>query len=137
MFLGIIKNQTARPGEAADPDATSNLTLAEATAANIDKTKPPEAKKVDVGTVAALGVAFGAIGTFLAAIAGWVTKTIDGGPFMVIGALVGIIAIISGPSMIIAWLKLRQRTIGPILDANGWAVNGRVKVNIPLGTSLT
>jgi len=39
--------------------------------------------------------------------------------------------------MIIAWLKLRQRNLGPILDANGWAVNGRVKINIPFGGSLT
>jgi hypothetical protein len=39
--------------------------------------------------------------------------------------------------MLIAWLKLRQRTLGPVLDANGWAVNGRVKVNLPLGTALT
>ncbi len=35
--------------------------------------------------------------------------------------------------MLIAWLKLRQRNLGPILDANGWAVNARTKVNIPLG----
>jgi hypothetical protein len=51
--------------------------------------------------------------------------------------LLGIILAISGPSMLIAWLKLRQRNIGPILEANGWAINGRVKINIPLGTSLT
>ena len=39
--------------------------------------------------------------------------------------------------MVIAWLKLRQRTLGPVLDANGWAINGRVKVNLPLGHALT
>ena len=39
--------------------------------------------------------------------------------------------------MIIAWLKLRQRTLGPILEGNGWAVNGRVRINIPFGTALT
>ena len=39
--------------------------------------------------------------------------------------------------MLIAWLKLRQRNLGPILEANGWAINGRVKINIPLGTKLT
>jgi hypothetical protein len=39
--------------------------------------------------------------------------------------------------MVIAWLKLRQRTIAPMLEANGWAINGRVKVNIPFGTALT
>jgi hypothetical protein len=39
--------------------------------------------------------------------------------------------------MRLAWLKLRQRTLGPVLDATGWAVNGRVRVNIPLGAALT
>jgi hypothetical protein len=39
--------------------------------------------------------------------------------------------------MVIAWLKLRQRTLGPILEGNGWAVNGRVMINIPFGTKLT
>ena len=41
------------------------------------------------------------------------------------------------PSMVIAWLKLRQRTLGPILEGNGWAVNGRVMINIPFGSALT
>jgi hypothetical protein len=39
--------------------------------------------------------------------------------------------------MLIAWFKLRERNIGPILDANGWAVNTLTKVNLPLGRSLT
>jgi hypothetical protein len=39
--------------------------------------------------------------------------------------------------MAIAALKLHQRTLGPILEANGWAVNGRVKINIPFGSALT
>ena len=52
-------------------------------------------------------------------------------------ALLGIILMISGPSMIMAWFKLRQRQLSPILDANGWAVNSHAKVNIPFGTSLT
>ena len=39
---------------------------------------------------------------------------------------------ISGPSMLIAWLKLRQRNIGPILDANGWAVNAHGAHQRPL-----
>ena len=39
--------------------------------------------------------------------------------------------------MVLAWLKLRQRNLGPILDANGWAVNTRARINIPFGTALT
>jgi len=54
-------------------------------------------------------------------------------PFAILGAMLAI----SGPSVLLAWLKLRQRTLGPVLEANGWAVNGRVRVNIPLGAALT
>jgi hypothetical protein len=39
--------------------------------------------------------------------------------------------------MLIAGLKLRHRTLGPILESNGWAINGRVKINIPFGAALT
>jgi hypothetical protein len=39
--------------------------------------------------------------------------------------------------MAVAWLKLRKRNLGPLLDANGWAVNAQAVVNVPLGASLT
>src|SRR3989442_6536191 len=55
---------------------------------------------------------------------------------MPLGVL-AIILIISGPSMVLAWMKLRKRNLGPILDANGWAVNAKAKINVPFGTSLT
>ena len=51
--------------------------------------------------------------------------------------IVAIMLLISGPSMILAWLKLRKRNLGPILDANGWAVNAKAKINVPFGGSLT
>ena len=47
------------------------------------------------------------------------------------------VLVISIPSMIIAYLKLRKRNLGPILDANGWAVNARAKINVPFGGVLT
>jgi hypothetical protein len=45
--------------------------------------------------------------------------------------------IISSPSMLMAFVKLRKRNLGPILDANGWAVNTTARINIPFGTSMT
>jgi hypothetical protein len=54
-----------------------------------------------------------------------------------LAAVAAVVLVVSGPSVLIAWLKLRHRTLGPILDANGWAVNGRVRINLPLGTALT
>ena len=52
-------------------------------------------------------------------------------------AFIAILLAISLPSMAIAWLKLRKRNLGPILDANGWAVNAKAKLNVPFGASLT
>jgi hypothetical protein len=51
--------------------------------------------------------------------------------------ILGIMLLISAPSMAIAWLKLRKRNLGPILDANGWAVNAKAKMNVPFGGALT
>ena len=87
-----------------------------------------------MGVVAALGVAFSAAGTALAYFLG-LFKGIPAWKFPLFA--IGLMLLISGPSMLIAWLKLRKRNLGPILDANGWAVNAKAKVNVPFGTSLT
>jgi hypothetical protein len=39
--------------------------------------------------------------------------------------------------VLLAYLKLRQRNLGPILDATGWAINTKAMMNVPFGTSLT
>jgi hypothetical protein len=95
---------------------------------------PPVPKKLDVGVVAALGVAVGAISGALATVG---ARLADLHWWQVPIMAAAIVLVISLPSVLIAWLKLRQRTLGPILDANGWAINGRVKINIPFGTALT
>lgn len=51
--------------------------------------------------------------------------------------LVGVLILISGPSMILAYMKLRRRNIGPLLNAEGWAINGRLKINVPFGATLS
>ena len=135
-FVRMIEEQVAKRAAAADAEATNKLATAASTAANADKVKADE-KKVDVGTVAALGVAFGAVGTFFTAIASGAMQVVGLGPFAVIGAVLALMALISGPSMILAYIKLRKRNLGPILDANGWAVNAKAKINVPFGTSLT
>ncbi|MFO0686444.1 MAG: hypothetical protein U0234_30550 [Sandaracinus sp.] len=87
----------------------------------------------DIGTVAALGVAVGGITAALGAL---LQAFFGLGIWMPLG-IVGLVLCISGPSMAVAWLKLRRRNLGPILDANGWAVNAQAVVNVPLGGSLT
>ncbi|MDD2413462.1 MAG: hypothetical protein PHR79_11180 [Bacteroidales bacterium] len=86
------------------------------------------------GIFAAIGLAFGAIGAVLASIVGgFLALTWWKMPL----AILGIILAISGPSMILAWLKLRKRDLAPVLDANGWAINARATVNIAFGRTLT
>jgi hypothetical protein len=86
------------------------------------------------GIFAAIGLAIGAIGAVLASIMAGILK-LAWWQFPIV--IVLIILVISIPSVLLAWLKLRKRNLGPILDANGWAVNARAKINIPFGTSLT
>jgi hypothetical protein len=93
----------------------------------------PEPKKVDRGMLAALSVGAAGLGGM---IGGVVSGFLSLKGLMPIG-VIAIILIISGPSMVLAWLKLRKRNLGPILDANGWAVNAKAKINLPFGASLT
>ena len=134
-FVRFIEEQVAKRAATADDAATSKLQGVAATTVDTAAAgKPPAEKpKFEVGTVAALGVGLGAISTMVGgALAGFVGL----GWWMPLG-IIGMVFLISGPSMLIAWLKLRQRTLGPILEGTGWAINGRVKINIPLGTYLT
>jgi len=86
------------------------------------------------GIFAAIGLAIGAIGGILASVvAGVLALKVWQMPL----ALVGLMLMISGPAMILAWFKLKNRNLAPILDANGWAINARALINIPFGTSLT
>ena len=136
-LVRLIEEQVAKRAAAADAEANQKLAAAATAAANADKAKPAEPKKIDVGAVAAMGVAFGAIGTAFAAMAGYLTGILKLPFWQVCLAFAGLMLIISGPSMIIAYMKLRKRNLGPILDANGWAVNARAKVSVKFGASLT
>lgn len=86
------------------------------------------------GIFAALGLALGAITSALAAVMTgllslqwWQLPLVAG----------GVMLAISGPSMLLAWFKLRRRNLAPILDANGWAVNTQARISIGFGTALT
>lgn len=86
------------------------------------------------GIFAAIGLAIGAIGTALAAVAaGFLALKWWQMPL----AVVGVMLLVSGPSMVLAWFRLRKRNLGPLLDANGWAVNTAANINIAFGTVLT
>jgi len=141
-FLRLIEEQVAKRAAASDTVAQGSLGSLASTLVTADKSAAPGAKppapvklpgRIDVGTVAAIGVALGSISAVLVAV---FSKFVDLGQWIPI-AVLGIVIAISGPSMLIAWLKLRQRSLGPILDASGWAINGRMRVNVRLGGSLS
>ncbi|MFO0577257.1 MAG: hypothetical protein U1A78_24900 [Polyangia bacterium] len=136
-FVRMVEEQAAKRISTAEGEAGAKIKAAATEAATADQTKPGDKaappKKLDIGTVAAIGVAVGGIATFLSSVfavffgLGW---------WMPLGILAVMLSI-SLPSMAIAWLKLRQRTLAPLLDANGWAVNGFARINVPLGGRLT
>lgn len=130
------KIAAARSKAADDRAALSIIAAGEKAAAGKPVPPPPPAFDIAkfAGIFAAIGLAVGAIGTALASALTGILKL---SWWQVPLVLAGIILIISGPSVLLAWLKLRKRNLGPILDANGWAVNARAKINIPFGASLT
>ncbi|MBO4500250.1 MAG: hypothetical protein J5732_08375 [Bacteroidaceae bacterium] len=120
---------------ASDKDAKSMDSMTEKVSASAEGGAKPS---FDIGRFAgifaALSLALAAILGVLAAVVAVLAKLVWWKWLILIAA---IMLIISTPSMIMAWLKLRKRNLSPVLNANGWAVNARIKVNIPFGATLT
>ena len=136
-FIKTLEDLAMKRAASAEAASIGKAKDAAETTVNV-ATKPEAApvinpKKIDVGTVAAIGVALGSIGAMLTGI---LSIFVGMGAWMPIG-LVSIVVLISGPSMILAYMKLRKRNIGPLLNAEGWAVNGKLKINVPFGATLS
>jgi len=129
----LIEEQIAKRAAGADAASTEKLAAAALATEKAVVTGKEQKPRLDSGVIAALGVAAAGISGM---IGGLVGAFLGLGMWMPLGVL-GVLMLISGPSMMLAWLKLRQRNLGPILDANGWAVNARARINIPFGASLT
>ena len=134
--IRFVEEQVSKRAAAADTAANEKLLgAADGVVKAADSGPKPAAApaKFDVGVVAAMGVAVGGITAALGAL---LQAFFGLGIWMPLG-LVGLLFAISGPSMLVAWLKLRQRNLGPLLDANGWAINAAAHMNVPFGGSLT
>ena len=123
----------------ADANAKINAAPAAIPAAPAsDGTKPAAAPPFDIakfaGIFAAIGMALGMIGTAVVSLAKGIVALKW---WQLIIVFVGILLLISGPAMVMAWMKLRRRNIAPLLNANGWAVNAASKISIPFGETLT
>ena len=136
-FVNFISEKINKSASDKESAAVANL---QASADNVNVAAPDSAKKqaFDIakfaGIFAAIGMAIGFIGDALVSLA----TGISSHPWWQTAlAIIGIMLVISGPSCFIAWSKLRKRNLGPVLNANGWAINSLVKVNVPFGKTLT
>ncbi|HEX6835396.1 MAG TPA: hypothetical protein VF334_02430, partial [Polyangia bacterium] len=132
----LIEEQVTKRAAASEAASDERLKGVATATAQADQTKPPpkpEPARIDVGTVAAIGVAIGGIG---AMVTGVLSAFFGLGAWMPIG-LVAVVLMISGPAMLLAYVKLRRRNLGPLLDASGWAINARACINVPFGGALT
>ena len=117
MTANIQKDMAAKPADGQTPEKVQAFDIAKF-----------------AGIFAAFGMALGMIGSFLTSLAMGVAAL---SWWQLILSIVAILLVVSGPSMILAWLKLRKRNLAPILNANGWAVNADALVNAMFGSTLT
>jgi hypothetical protein len=102
-------------------------------AAGAEKKKP-----FDIAAFAGIFAAIGlAVSGLMSALAKMSDSVSDWSWWKWLVLVVAIMLVISGPSMILAWLKIRKRNLSPLLNANGWAINASVKVNMTFGATLT
>ena len=135
----LINKNAAEKDAKMMSDATAKINTAPTAIAesNPDAAKtaaPPFDIAKFAGIFAAIGMALGMIGTALVAVFEGLAEL---SWWKLILVFIGILLAISGPAMILAWLKLRRRNIAPLLNANGWAVNAASKISIPFGETLT
>lgn len=133
---GLITKSAAEKEKKSFADMTAKLQTTPATA---DKpaASAPAPVPFDIarfaGIFAAIGMAVGYIGSFFTSLALGL-KGLGWWGWLVVP---GLLLVISGPSMILAWMKLRKRNLAPLLNANGWAINADAIVNVLFGNTLT
>ncbi|MDB6031006.1 MAG: hypothetical protein JWM16_1344 [Verrucomicrobiales bacterium] len=102
------------------------------------KPVPPPLPKFDgaaiASSVAAIGIAVGLLSQAAAKLFD-ASRTIE--VWQAVAGVAGVILAVSGPSVILAYFKMRGRDLAPILNACGWAVNSRIRMTLRLGRVLT
>jgi hypothetical protein len=113
--------------------ASASKKVEGATAVPAEPPKKMEGAAI-ASTAAALGIAVGLVSTAV----GGVVSAVAGLPLWKTAVgLIAILLLVSGPSMILTWFKLRARDVAPILNACGWAVNRRLRISLKLGRLFT
>ena len=124
---------------AADKESKGESTLSNITESATNKPKEgvdtaTKAAPFDVSKVAVISIAFAAVAGVVTAIVA-VLKGLTWWQWLVL--IAGLMLVISLPSVFITWRKLRNRDLGPVLNANGWAINAASLVSVKFGKGLT
>ncbi len=134
-FSNWIEEKINKSAAEKDAKAFGDLT------AKADAATDPNAEKQQAfdiakfaGIFAAIGMALGMIGAALVSVAEGM-RGFHWWQYIIV--FVCILLVISGPSMIMAYLKLRRRNLAPVLNANGWAINADAIISVPFGRTLT
>lgn len=142
----MINEQIEKYASSKDKAVTDKLTASVDQAGNklqtpaADPAAPAAAPASSFNAAQFAGI-FAAVGLALATIGSAISSLVSG--FMELAwwqmplAIIGILLLISGPSMILTAMKLAKRNLGSILDANGWAINTRARINIPMARYMT
>ena len=134
-FSKWIEEKINKSAAEKDAKAFGDLTAKADAAADPNAEKKPAFDIAKfAGIFAAIGMALGMIGAALVSVA----EGMSGFKWwQYVIVFVCILLVISGPSMIMAWLKLRRRNLAPVLNANGWAINADAIISVPFGKTLT
>jgi len=131
----LIEEYVVKRAAAADAGVNAQMTASVNTPAPPAAVALPASKPAfDPSVIALLSVALGSLAAAFASVLMFLGKF---PPWQLPLVFAVIMILISTPSLVLAFIKLRKRNLSPILDANGWAINSKAKINIPFGTRLT
>ena len=136
----LINKNAAEKDNAMMKDMNAKITAAPTNlaAAPQDKKAATPAPPFDIAKFAGIFAAIGmAVGMIASALTSFFSGFVALKWWQMIMVFAGILLLISGPAMVLAWMKLRRRNIAPLLNANGWAINASSKISIPFGETLT
>ena len=85
-------------------------------------------------SVAAIGIGIGMVGAALAGLMSAISGMVW---WEILVAIAAVVLIVSLPSVILTWFKLRQRDIGAILNASGWAINRPMRFSMKRARAFT
>ena len=85
-------------------------------------------------SVAAIGIGIGMVGAAFASIMAAVSSMSAGKLAL---SLLAVVLVVSLPSVILTWFKLRRRDIGAILNASGWAINREMRFSMKRARGFT